>query len=260
MPGEEATRPVLVLAALGEELAGLERNLAEKSWRRTGGGRRLEGRIGRRPVVLVKTGIGPENARRTAEKALDLFPDPPFVLNTGYCGGLDPALDRGTMIVSSECLPLDAEGAKEGIRTDGFLVKKAADLLRLEGIPRAVGRTLTVAEALGSPADKQAAGRRYEALAVDMESSEVAAACRVKGAPLLVCRVIIDTAERALPDFSRFTDRDHRLRPAALFAEILRRPSTLSKLARAAADSFRVGPVLEKTACVLAEGLTRQGR
>jgi adenosylhomocysteine nucleosidase len=82
--------------------------------------------------------------------------------------------------------------------------------------------------------EKAALFRETGALAVDMETAAIAAACQRAGVPLLAMRAISDTADTPLPaplaewfDLAR-----QRPRPRRLLAYLCRRPSAIGPFVR----------------------------
>jgi adenosylhomocysteine nucleosidase len=166
---------------------------------------------GRRDLAVVHTGMGLDAAARASEALLaDLRPD--WLLSGGFAGALDPRLRLGDVIVAEN---FSSPALLPRCRSErGTLVSRArpAELV----------------------AEKAALFRDTGALAVDMETEAIAAACRRAGVPLLAIRAISDTAATPLPaplaewfDLAR-----QRPRPQRLLAYLGRRPSAILPFVR----------------------------
>lgn len=129
------------------------------------------------------TGMGQENARRSLEEALAGEP-PRVVLSCGFAGGLRPGLASGTVVCS-------ADGHPELRRV---LEQAGARAVAFHGASRVVV----------SAREKMELWEKSGADAVEMESGAITAACRQRGIPCAIVRVILDPAEEDLPiDFNR---------------------------------------------------------
>jgi adenosylhomocysteine nucleosidase len=171
------TSPIVVIAALGVERAGLERV------RRRGGGA---------GIAFVQSGPGADRAGRAAREALDA--GAAALLSWGLAGGLAKSLPPGAVVVPSAVI--DAGGAALAAEP-----RWHAALVAALGANRVVeqGPLLTVAAALETPAAKSAAAAATSAVATDMESFAIAAAAAAAGVPFAALRVIVDTLADSLP-------------------------------------------------------------
>ena len=164
-------------------------------------------RCGLREARIIRTGAGPKRSRSAAQR-LSGSPDSALAV-AGVCGGVDPELQPGDLIVASEL-----QGGKgthkltepdvlvDAIRALGAIAKLGP--IRSEDyIVRGAGR-----ERL----------RESGAIAVDMESRWLAEAAGER--PFAVLRVVIDTPHRellrpgAIPDSIRALATLRRIAPA----------------------------------------------
>lgn len=177
--------------AMGMEAAGLLDQLGEARHVRGDGFRATVGTLAGRRVGLVVTGMRRDAARR-GTLALVEGHRPRWVISAGYSGGLQPQAKLGDIVLAERVV----DGAGEAIDVDLRIDRQSA---RQSGLH--VGSLVTVDELVCEPADKADLGRRHEALAVDMESYAVAAACRERGTPFLAVRIVSDDVESRLPPF-----------------------------------------------------------
>lgn len=164
-------------------------------------------------------GVGPAMA---AERVNSLLagPKPRLLICAGFAGGLDPKLRTGDLVVA------------ENLSTPELLARVRA--VAPGTTPFSCGSILSRTLPVESIADKATLFRETGALAVDMESEAVAAACRAAGVPLLVVRTISDPADAALPvPFADWFDvQGQRPRVAGLLRYLATRPGQILPFAR----------------------------
>ncbi|MCU1504534.1 MAG: hydroxymethylbutenyl pyrophosphate reductase, partial [Ilumatobacteraceae bacterium] len=155
---------------------------------------RLEASAARRGAVasrVRRTGMGHRRSRRWAQRAAPMLAAGSPVAVVGLCGGLDPAMQPGDIVVASA---LRTEDGGVDIELPG--AELLAAWLADAGLPVHRGPLVS--------ARRLATGRRRAtlaaggAIAVDMESAWLAGAVRGDGPPrpLAVVRVVLDTAEQ----------------------------------------------------------------
>ena len=153
--------------------------------------------------------------------ALVAASDRPLVVSAGVCGGLDPALRVGDLV-----LP-DAVINDGGVR----LPVTASDTQRAaaKGVAHArTGVLATVSQAVATPEAKTALHAATGAVAVDMESATILEAAVAHGCSSLVVRAVSDDARETLPDeLMRLMGADGRIRSCGVLA--LARPGILRR-------------------------------
>jgi 4-hydroxy-3-methylbut-2-enyl diphosphate reductase len=138
-------------------------------------------------TLIVRTGMGPERARRSTRVVREARPDAVAVV--GLAGGLGPGMEPGDVVVADEVRT--ADGTVTGRCPSAQLL---AGELRRTGLRVHVGPVVSVARlAVGTARAELAA---TGAIAVDMESAELAPGAA--GGPFAVVRVIVDTAREPL--------------------------------------------------------------
>jgi nucleoside phosphorylase len=196
--------------------------------------------FGRGHVRMASIGPG---AGRLAERWPILLDglDYPLVVSAGLCGGLDPALSTGDVVVPDQVL------SPGGDRFDRDLALAGG------GAPASRGRLVTVRQVVETPADKAALRARTGGVAVDMESADIADAATRARLPWTVVRGVSDAAGDTVPRaLLGLMGPDGRLRlahPGVLrlgWPQNLRRALGLARGTRLALS--RVGRVLAELA------------
>ena len=182
-------------------------------------------------IILLKTGIGairfrdqwaPELRAGNVEK----------VIITGLCGALDARLRKGDVVVYDE-----VRSASGTLKLDDEL---AGQLERSVACSRGSG--LSVERVVTRASEKEALRLAHGAIAVDMESYEVASFCVESGIPVGVMRVVSDEAHEDLPDFNRSLDEHGEMVRWKLAHRMLVRPTASLRLIAAyksTMESFR---------------------
>lgn len=217
--------PVLVLAAMPEELAPLCRRVEQSEGLRAGGRSLLRARLGDATLLIARTGEGPALARRTAADLLEAL-SPALLLSLGVAGGLSRELEPGALVAARTVVS----------ETGGRAEPDSRWLGRALAVPGVVPGTLLSAERiLGSAAGKRSAraglpGER--AAVVDLEAFALAAAARARGVPFLAVRAVSDGADEDLPlDFESCRDREGRIQRWKVIGRALAHPRSIPRLA-----------------------------
>lgn len=196
--------------------------------------------------LLVESGMGFHNAARAAEMLIrDARPD--LLISAGFCGGIDPDLQAGDVVVAEEIIIVSGGGFEAvpvSLSPAGrdFVACQAAEGNRVAGGTFVTTSTVTsksrLAAMLPDSCPKPVA---------EMESGAVAIAAAENGIPLLAIRAVSDCAAEEL-EFSleEFCDPDlRRIRVGKVLLTVLRRPRIILQLVRLSRSSRRA-----------AEGLT----
>ncbi len=172
------------------------------------------------------------------------------LVSFGICGGLDPALGSGALILPHAVSSEDGRHR----RVDAALRGALAAALGRAGIAAAGGDVIGAARAADTPSRKAALHRRSGAIAVDLESHLVADAAAAAGIPFAVLRAVADPAERALPP-AALIGLDAAGRPALgrVLLSLARQPGQLPTLLQLARDTRRALAALRRAGNALAE-------
>ena len=178
-----------------------------------------------------------------------------MIVSFGFAGGLAPDLPAGTLLLPKT---LRCAG-RDDISVDQAEMAEGAVGLLVGATPLSRGALLTVEAPVATVADKQQAQKRFEAVAVDMESYWVAEACRGARLGFLALRAISDPAQRALPpSAARAMGPDGNLQIGRLLGGLLSRPGDLPDLVRLGLDSRKASAALGRAAALLLPLLSRR--
>jgi adenosylhomocysteine nucleosidase len=238
--GRPMTKKLGLVVALPSE----GRTLAGRCWQIVEGRQVCrESSAGGGQLIWVRSGIGYERAREAACWLVGQGVTALGVL--GVSGGLSLDLVPGRLVVAS--LVVDAvdggSGATLALRDSNSLL----GALRRAGEEAVGGSIVTVAEPVLEPERKGLLGRRWGALAVDMESAAVARIAAEAGLGLFALRAICDPVERQVPlALYNMIDEVGGLRINVLLVELLRRPQLIIDLLAMQRDFSRALKTLRR--------------
>lgn len=218
-----------LIGAMAEEIERIEERLVDETVTEKAGIRFKEGLFCGKPVVLCKSGVGKVNAAVCTQLLIDRFAVDAIIF-TGVAGALDPSLDIGDIVISTDCQQHDMDASPLGFArgtipfadtsvfaADPALVALAADA----SAALAQGRTLQGRVLSGDQfiADRDTVKLLHEQLGgacTEMEGSAVAQVCAMNGVPFVVIRSMSDKADgSAHANFSEFAvqsaDRSFRI-------------------------------------------------
>jgi adenosylhomocysteine nucleosidase len=182
------------------------------------------------PGHLAVCGDGPTLRARLSELARLHIE---MVISWGICGGLDPRLRPGDLILGAEVVADD-----ERIATDAAVTSSLARRLTDAGARVAVERVASVGAPVSSAVAKGKLRRATAAAAVDMESLMAGRFALERRTPFVILRAVSDPADRDLPPLVlKAVDSDGQIKVAAVFGELVRSPGQLAGLITAARDS-----------------------
>jgi adenosylhomocysteine nucleosidase len=177
-------------------------------------------------ALLAISGIGLVAAEAAARALVEAGAS--ALMTFGMAGGLDPALQAGSVVLPCELI--SADGTRF-IASRSWRERVAAAVSPL-GVSE--GNLLTSARAIDTPADKSAAFRQTGAAAVDMESTAVAEIAGRHNLPFIAVRVIVDTAADKLPRAVVNASRAGKVHIGRLVAGLVVAPGEIAALIRLA--------------------------
>ncbi|MDD2540615.1 MAG: phosphorylase [Desulfuromonadaceae bacterium] len=186
-------------------------------------------------VMLLESGMGFDNAAYAAE-AVIREECPELLISVGFCGGIDPALQTGDVVVAKQMVIVTGDGLEEVpvlFSTTGptFVARQAGARIfggMFASTPAIMSKTVLAGMLpTGSPTP-----------VVEMESAAIAIIAVENRIPLLAVRSVSDPADEELGfSLDEFCDARMRIRPHRVLLTILRKPRIIPQLLRLARNS-----------------------
>lgn len=206
-------------------------------------------RAGHAGALIACAGPGTERAHAAAARLARSGAE--ALVSFGLCGGLDPALAAGTLILAEAIILPDGTA----LAADAAARARIHARLAAAGLERAEGAILGSDGPVATAGHKRSLFAATRARAVDMESLGVARAAQAAQRPFLVLRALSDPAGRDLPSAAlRGLAPDGRRRPLPVLAAVARRPREGAALLGLALESRRGMRALERAAAALFGG------
>lgn len=251
-------RPACVAAflfAMELEAAGLIERMTDRVTTQGSSFTEHDGFLDGERVLVAITGVGADAAWQAAGDFIAVH-RPPWVVSTGFAGGLVDVVRRGHFIMPQAIVTQPVEssaGRRKGMPpadtefTVGLRFPEET-LVRMKSLH--TGRLVSVDRVIREEAEKRRLGRRSDAVACDMETWAVAAACAAAKTRFLAVRVVTDAVDDPLP-----TEIENLLEQksvagklGAIAGALLNRPSSVKDMWRlyeeATTASGRLGKFL----------------
>jgi len=174
---------VAITFALPAESSDFLRRLSQPAVHKRAGAEGIRGQIHGRPVVVFHTGVGEKSCRRQIGGFLrqQQFK---YLISAGFAGALNQELQVGNLLLSENFSSLKLLGSAHLNLADERLF---------------VGKLATVPGIVDSKSERDRWAAESGAVAVDMETEFIAAACAAQRIPILSLRAISDTPSKPLP-------------------------------------------------------------
>ncbi len=170
-------------------------------------------------VAFARCGMG----RKSAAEATRLLVDghrPRLILSAGFAGGLRDDVQRWDFVHPDTL-----------VTEDGEPVAVAPSMPPTESPRIHVGRLLTVDRVVRTVGEKRELGRRFDALAVDMETAAVRHEAHVAKVPFVGLRIVSDDVATELPpEVLSVVGGTGAIRLGAALASVWKRPSSVKEL------------------------------
>jgi adenosylhomocysteine nucleosidase len=156
-----------------------------------------------------------------------------LVVSWGICGGLDPVLRPGDLVVGTEVV-----SEAGSITVDKTIMQALQRHLATTNENVVIGRLVGVDAPVLTARAKAGLNSATGALAVDMESQMAGRFALERGVPFAILRAVSDPAERDLPPLiANAVKPNGRTNIAAVMGGLIRSPGQLPDLIAAARDS-----------------------
>ena len=208
-----------IIGAMDEEVQLFKEHMSDVAIMKKAGMEFFKGNLYGKELVLVRCGIGKVNAAICTQVLVDDYSVDKIIF-TGVAGGLDPRIDVGDIVISSDCVQHDfdatAFGYKPGEvpRLDKVEFEADKELMELalnssktiEGFPNVfTGRILSGDIFVASKEKALNLGEKFQGLCVEMEGAAVAQGCYLNDVKFVIIRSMSDKADgSAHEDFASF--------------------------------------------------------
>lgn len=202
--------------------------------------------------LLVQSGMGFDNAARAAELIIRKF-RPELLISAGFCGGIDPELQVGDVVVANTIIIANDNGLEEIPVLLSLLGMTFVALQAAEGRRTFGGTFVSTAAILSKVHLAGMLPRHYLKPVVEMESGAVAIIAAENNIPLLAIRTVSDPANEELGfTLDEFCAPDmRRIIPAKVLLTALRKPHIIPQLLRLSRSSRRAAACLTAAFCRL---------
>jgi adenosylhomocysteine nucleosidase len=210
---------IAIIGAMNEEIELLVGQMEQVILSSKAGITFREGNFLGKQVVVCRSGVGKVNAAVTTQILIDRF-GVEAVIFTGVAGALDPELNIGDIVISSECMQHDMDVTPLGFAkgmipyAEISIFPASAELVELavasgkrlfEGRVKK-GRVLSGDQFIASREIVSELHKELEGTCVEMEGSAVAQVCSMNAIPYVVIRSMSDKADgSAHVNFAEFT-------------------------------------------------------
>lgn len=210
-----------IIGAMSEELEILLKDMDIETIEEKARMKFHKGKLWGHKVVAVVSGIGKVNAAVCTQILADIF-NVEYVINTGVAGGLNPELNIGDIVVSSDTVEHDMDASAVGnprgeiprmkktyFEADQKLIDAAkAAAEKLKGDHKVhVGRIASGDQFICSMKVKEDIYTTFTAYCAEMEGAAIAHTCFLNEIPFVVIRAISDKADQSADvNFEEFVD------------------------------------------------------
>lgn len=206
-----------IMGAMPEEIALLLASLEAIESLERAGFTLYRGRLDGKAVLLAQCGIGKVNAAALTQTML--LEGVARLIFTGVAGALEPSLEVGDLVVSSDALQHDVDVSALGYglgEVPGEPLSWSADpqlrelaleaAEQLPDVQTVSGRVLSGDQFVASAEKGRSLRETFGGVCAEMEGAAVAQICAKANIPFVIIRSISDTADhRANIDFRAFT-------------------------------------------------------
>ncbi len=206
---------IAIIGAIKDEIAGIKKEMRITNTLRWPTGNTFAGTWRDAPIVLVRSGMGCDRARRALAEIAGKY-TLKRIISIGYAGALDPSLKVGDVVVADQVVYYET---LKSYSLDGELLGTMPEVAR--------GTLLTVDQVVATPPEKKALREKYSAVAVDMETFALAEETQARNLPFASVRAITDTADQGLIDCSHLVEADGEVSKLKAGWHVLTHPGDL---------------------------------
>jgi len=212
---------IAIIGAMEEEVSLLRKNIENQTQETIAGCEFTFGNMHGAEVILLRSGIGKVNAAMSATILLEKY-KPDCVINTGSAGGLNPDLNVGDAVISTEVRHHDVDVTAfgyeygqvpqlpPGFAADPKLISIAEEAAKaIDNFQTARGLIATGDSFMEDPARVEFIRSKFSNLqAVEMEAAAIAQVAHQFGVPFVIIRSLSDIAgKQSEISFDQFIDK-----------------------------------------------------
>lgn len=198
-----------IIGAMEIEVEALKKAMTDVSITEKAGMQFYKGKIAKKDVVVVKSGVGKVNAGICTQILVDIF-DVDAVINTGVAGSLNHKIDICDIVISKEAqqhdMDVTALGYHQGVipdmeesvfKADETLMELAKTSAKEAGLDVNIyeGKILSGDQFIGTVPMKEFLKKEFCGDCAEMEGAAVAHAASRNRIPFLIIRAISDKAD-----------------------------------------------------------------
>ncbi|MEU2441584.1 5'-methylthioadenosine/S-adenosylhomocysteine nucleosidase [Niallia taxi] len=198
---------IAIIGAMEEEVSILREQMENKKEQTIAGFQFIEGNLADKEVVLLRSGIGKVNAAMSTTILMQAY-KPDYLINTGSAGGLNPDLNVGDVVISSEVRHHDVDATIFGYEygqvpqmpasfaADNSLIHIAEESAKEVGEYAVVRGLITTGDSfINDPERADFIKSKFTGLqAVEMEAAAIAQVAYKHEIPFVIIRSLSDIA------------------------------------------------------------------
>lgn len=214
---------LLILAALQDEIRPIlnEMDVTEQVYLRPSV--IFRGEYKGKEILLARTGLGRNNMHRAAEFCFAQY-KPDIAVNVGYCGSLTPNTSLGDIIIANNVI--EEESERYYLPT----IESLSQIVGTCGVKYHLGTILTMNRVIETPHEKAYLGTKFDAIAVDMESSGLAESATKANVRFSIVRAVLDTMDMHLPKFGGILSEDGKTSALGLLSDVIMHPRDIASI------------------------------
>lgn len=233
-----------LVAAMPQEIAPLLRRFKGYRKERASGFALYRFALPGADVVLIESGMGPAHAQRATE-ALISAARPGLILNFGLCGGVQPGLAVGELVLAERVLWLEQGRLTQEAQPEPELVGVVGEACTSAGLQPKRGSFVTAAAIMNKKEVARSLGGGTAHPVLEMETAAVLRAARLEGVPFLALRCVSDAHDEELGfSLEEFCDSELRVSPLRVLGCISRKPWIIPQLLRLSGNTKKASEKL----------------
>ena len=218
---------IAIIAAMENEIGFLRRLITPASRTRE---RYATGTIGSKTIMLLRTGVGPQKTIQRLHET-EWVHTPQCVLSIGCAGALSPQLEPGDTVIPEKIV--NHTDAGRFLLPSSDLIEIAKKCCKSLDLSFHSGTAVSTPKVAATIEEKRSLAAKYGAIAVDMESAQVAEWAAKVNVPMLAIRTIADAlGDNIPPETGAIVDAKGKLRLGKTFSLIVSRPAFFLEILR----------------------------